>query len=362
MAKNAPMKMTRKPSASPKTPRFGFLRKKPTDAAKNPSARPQAVAGRNSATQTMAHPAGRWAFLTGLVVIALLAVWAFARSGTSEVAAQPVEQGMSTSQEQSGAFAANAVGAWLRATNQERTELDQYLPGANITADEAMTYRDLTVASLEESDNGVMTVIVSATVEEPAPEDEDAGTNGAASSEDEPKRDSEEEKETVWTPRWFQLGVTEQDGQLALTGAPAPVQAPAASSPGETAYTERVDNDDLNNSVDQFLNAYLADEGEVDRYTTPNSQIGSVTPAPYESVKVSGLQATEILGDSTPSDGTTAEVMATAALETESGTRGAQYVLTVNVREGRWEIEAIEPAPQMTTSSSTATPQPSATN
>src|SRR5699024_5414128 len=82
------------------------------------------------------------------------------------------------------------VGAWLRATNDDDSEIARYMQieRGDITAADATEYRELAVASSQTAENGVSTIIVSAEVLHILEAD---------------ASDDEDESQEIWQPAWY---------------------------------------------------------------------------------------------------------------------------------------------------------------
>src|SRR5699024_4760492 len=112
-----------------------------------------------------------------------------------------VQVGQTPQEQQSAEYARGFVGAWLRATKEDDSEIARYmqLERGDITAAEATEYRELAVASSQTAENGVSTIIVAAEV---------LHTIEAEASDD------EEEPQEIWQPAWYQVNVYQQDGNF----------------------------------------------------------------------------------------------------------------------------------------------------
>lgn len=315
-----------------------LTRKKKPSRLREKSAKPDAGStGTATAVQAKSLPMGRALFfiVVGFLVLgALCGILSLLRP--THVQAAPETTGPSVVEQQEQAFAANFVGAWLNATTKNTKDLDRYYEGAgrSITATAPVEYRDLAVASAQPNDQDSTTVIVSATVKQ-APE-----------GDGEDSKDSDDSA-TTWVPQYYQVAVAERNGAMSALSLPAPVQQPGIEKAPALAYGDRVNVEKVNDTVEQFLNAYAAGQGDVSRYVSPDSNITSITQSPFKKVTVSSITAETAPPSDPPNDGTKTPVMVTAEMETSTGKRSAQYVLTLEGRDGRWEIDSIDPAPQI---------------
>lgn len=294
--------------------------------------RAQTVSGQATGLQARVSGLGRALPLVLLALVVVLATAAFVRSGAPEIAAETQEPSISPQEQQAGAFALNAMGSWFTATKDQRAGLDAYLPETAVTADKSTEYRDLVVASIEETAPNTVNVVITAQVKETPAKDED-------------NKDDKKESEQ-WIPRWYQVSVTGINSQMTLTGPPAPIGAPAKTQGVTTVFSEPSKNAALDDMVGQFLNAYAADQGQVERYISPDSQITPITPAPYESLTVTTITHRGDIGEDMPQNGTETQIRVRAEAKEATGARGTQYLLTVKVRDGRWEVVSIDTAPK----------------
>ncbi|MFF1400704.1 conjugal transfer protein [Streptomyces sp. NPDC058287] len=145
--------------------------------------------------------------------------------------------------------------------------------------------------------------------------------------------------------RYFAVPVTASasGGAVAVTGTPALVAAPAVAKGAPSTFRVDVPDGPLTDTVRDFLTAYLAGSGEVDRYLAPRTSLSAVTPAVAEQVDVEVVTAREEAAAAVQvaADGTHVHVEAGASARTKSGTWPLSYELTLAARGGRWEIAAL---------------------
>ncbi|MEU0111932.1 conjugal transfer protein [Streptomyces sp. NPDC006251] len=149
---------------------------------------------------------------------------------------------------------------------------------------------------------------------------------------------------------------------------PAQVAAPEALRPGDLGYgTSRGSgaSDPATQTAAAFLNAFLAGDGELDRYTSPGVELQPVTPAPYAEVKITGVEdnSGDSAEQSVPADGAKRRLLVTVdATDSDGNTFPLTYALTLQARAGRWEISALDDAPALgpssTPSAVAGTPSP----
>lgn len=292
--------------------------------------RPRSTTGDGTVIQSGASAAGKWMVYGLIVLLGLGSLCGFLAFIRPAPAAQPVaDPGVSTQQQEAGALAQAYLSAWLTATSDDHAALEAYSPeaAAGLQGRDPISYRDLTVASVEDAPGDMTTVIVSASLE--TTEDDDG------------------EEVTSWTPYWYQVAVQADGDTLAPVGLPTPVSMPATGSSPDLGYPGRVVNRDLQATVDDFMTAYLTGQGDVTRVVSPESTITAITPAYWTRATVRTLASTEEISDSDPADGRTAELLVDVDLTRDETTKPAQYVLGMNVRDGRWEVQSLDSAPAL---------------
>ncbi|MGW0969881.1 conjugal transfer protein [Streptomyces sp. NPDC002516] len=146
--------------------------------------------------------------------------------------------------------------------------------------------------------------------------------------------------------RYFAVPVAadRSGASFAVTGAPGVVAGPGRASVSKSLYDVPVTKGDLSSAVGEFLAAYLTGAGEVDRYLAPRVTLSPVSPAPFTSVSVEQVLATDeaAAAEKGPSDGTTAHVLAQVEARDSGGRWPLAYELTLRARSGRWEVRALE--------------------
>jgi hypothetical protein len=151
-------------------------------------------------------------------------------------------------------------------------------------------------------------------------------------------------------PVAYIAGLEQQPATLRALTLPGPVSAPTPGSGPQLAYTDGLDpNGSIGSSVSAFLSAYLTGQGDVTRLLSPQAPtIEPVQPVAYTAVQLRKLTTADRAVDaSTPADDEQVQVLATAQLTgLDQQATSAQYALTLTARDGRWEISAVQTAPQ----------------
>lgn len=266
-------------------------------------------------------------------------------SASTATAAPTTAAGLTTTQQEAGSYALGYVGAWLGATQTDPGDLGDYV---DTTAIGSLTqtpwkYRDLIVASVTPvSSSSFVNVVVAASVQQ----NTKSSSGGEAS---------------VWPRRYFQVAVWLSPGTMRVVGLPAPIAGPVQGSSVNLTYQSQVTKTDpAGQTISAFLTAYLTG-ADVSVYTTPGVALAAVMPAPYVSVDTTMI-AVDKTPTNPPSNGSKLRALATATVTSSQGQElVATWALTLTARAGRWEVTAIDLAPQASPSQGTATPSPSPT-
>lgn len=230
---------------------------------------------------------------------------------------------VSTEEAIAGEYAGEVVVAWLTATRDDSTRLEALLPPSLVPRVGEIGYSTSapTVAAIEKAGD-TWSVTIGVTVSD---------ATGASAR------------------RYFQVPVAVVDQAVSVLALPTPVAGPAPGEAGKLEYPVSVSSTSpLMSAIADFLGAYLTGVGDVSRYVTPGSTITPVLPAPYSSVEISSVSANDRDVDLTsdPGDGATLRVLVTAAgLVSREQKVDVEFALTMTARDGRWEVESIDPAP-----------------
>lgn len=152
--------------------------------------------------------------------------------------------------------------------------------------------------------------------------------------------------------RFYAVGVSaDGDGDLLALGAPSVVEAPTAALAATPVIADlgpatSPDLIGLTRTLDGFFGAYLAGEGDVALFTSPDSLVGAVRPAPFAKAAVRQLGRSGVPG--IDDDGLQlARVQVDA--QTPSGRQLLEYSLVLAERDGRWEVSQVLHAPVVIT-------------
>ncbi|MET8102198.1 conjugal transfer protein [Streptomyces sp. NPDC005236] len=139
--------------------------------------------------------------------------------------------------------------------------------------------------------------------------------------------------------------VADRDGgSFTVAGSPCVVSGPVRADVPPSPYQLTVPDGDLVAAVGEFLSAYLAGAGEVDRYLAPGVALSPVAPVPYTRTTVQQVQAIEAVAAAgkVAADGTVVHILARVEARDEDGRWPLAYELTLAARSGRWEVAGLE--------------------
>ncbi len=162
--------------------------------------------------------------------------------------------------------------------------------------------------------------------------------------------DTDGEGRPVWVPvgtRFYSVGVAETESGWAITGLPSLLPAPVGATAPELLIDRRGGLDTapgLEDMLSRFLAAFLAGDGELTRYTSPASPIVAIQPP--LSVAAEIVEA----GKVETSDGVTQVAVVVLATDNAGRTQILEYALVVELRDGRWEVSRLLPAPPLASS------------
>lgn len=178
-------------------------------------------------------------------------------------------------------------------------------------------------------------------------------------------------------PGRFQVVVATTDGPLGTAYFAVPIRVdagvavalglPARTRPPSVADSDRarlptltaVSTDDpAFQTAAGYVTAYLTGSAELDRWTGPNAHLTAVLPRACNSVRVDNVQT---LSAAEEAPTTRVAVVATATCQvSQRPSSTSQYGLVLQVRDGRWEVAAEDPALLLDPTSSPSTTVPSA--
>jgi hypothetical protein len=127
---------------------------------------------------------------------------------------------------------------------------------------------------------------------------------------------------------------------------PAQVAAPQLASP-PLPYPETlpVSGTGLSETLTAFFTGMLTGTGNPERYLAPGTTVAFPAPPPYREVTLDELRAPADApvdrGSQTPADGTVVPLLATVGTGPDS--LPLVYPVTAGVRDGRWEVLALDP-------------------
>lgn len=243
-------------------------------------------------------------------------------------------------------FAELYVAAYVTAGRGEEAQLQPFFPGARdvsleVDPDVQQAER-LAAVRVKQVQEGYWSVTVAARVE--------------ATAKDKGAKANEDAAGGQPVLRYFQVPVASvAGGGFAAVSLPAEVSSRGGSASEEStpAYGPAVPGargDAAVAAVQEFLAAYLSGAGELDRYLSPRTRMQAVSPPPYEEVSV--RQLAEAGGDfqagAAAKDGARRKLLVDIdATDSLGHTRPLTYALTLQGRDGRWEVAALDAAPSL---------------
>lgn len=286
------------------------------------------------------------ALLFAAIACGPIALFAAAARPAPVVAAAPEAQaaGLSTQQQAAGGYAEGFVSSWLSATKDAPGDLATYVDLAALRqlSVTAWEYRDLSVLSITPVDGSdFVNVVVAANIKELSVTDFD------------------ETSTTSWPRRYFQVAIAVNGDTVRAVGLPAQISAPVQGKTTSLVYKQTIGSSDPSaETVSAFLGAYLAGSGDLSRYSAPDTSFVAISPAPYVMVDVEELRS-DLTPTESPSDGDTLKVLATVSLQSPLDQQvTSTYTLTLTARASRWEVSAIDLAPQAVSDKGSTTPTP----
>ncbi|MFB7763704.1 conjugal transfer protein [Streptomyces xiamenensis] len=175
-------------------------------------------------------------------------------------------------------------------------------------------------------------------------------TVGARVAEDVPAADGSGETSTHEQLRYFRVPVVAVEGGWEATAYPAEVVAPASTGLREADYEVLAlqAQDPAAVTLHDFFSAYLTGVGDVSRYLAPGEDAHAVWPAPYVEVEVASVAARSVDDGLHPAAGAEEQLLVEVQARSASGRAWPlSYAVVLAERDGRWEIGALEPAPQL---------------
>jgi hypothetical protein len=148
--------------------------------------------------------------------------------------------------------------------------------------------------------------------------------------------------------RFYGVGVAaDGDGALSVLGPPSVVEAPAAADVAAPLVADlrpatAPELAGLTRTLDGFFAAYLTGQGDVALFTSPDSVVGAVTPAPFAGAAVRQIGQAPVPGIDDPGF-QLARVQVEA--QTPSGRQWLEYSLVLAERDDRWEVSQVLHAP-----------------
>ncbi|QNE85127.1 hypothetical protein F0345_29060 (plasmid) [Streptomyces rutgersensis] len=257
-------------------------------------------------------------------------------------------------------FATLYASEYLLAGKGDEGRLAAYYPGAATLRLEGsrgrLTPSQLTVTRLRQTGPGIWSVTVAARLQPPSPPVENDDVKGKDSDSPGPDTGADAGPPQGESVRYFQVPVASAPRADGSTGyvamsLPAEVAGPGTVDSPHTVYGTPQpphDRDPRVKTIRSLLAAYLAGDGDLDRYLAPRTRLTRIAPAPYTAVDLTSLAA-DGPADATgvPPDGTVQRLLVSVRARAADGTTlPLTYALTLKTRAGRWEIASLDGAPE----------------
>lgn len=220
--------------------------------------------------------------------------------------------------DQSGpAYARAYLKAWLGASKDHHEDLDAYTDSLRFTSavlpQKPLTTNDIAVVASSPRPEGLQVVTLAAELGE---------AKGAQ--------------------RYFEVVLASPGGKLAAAALPREIPAPEHASTALPGYKVDATADErIRQSLNGFFAAYLAGDGDLQRFLKPGSALLPITPAPYTQAKVIEVSSSETVPE-TPTEGTSLQLLVRVQAIGANGYQlSTDYELTITARAGRWEISSM---------------------
>ncbi|MFN2504748.1 MAG: conjugal transfer protein [Acidimicrobiales bacterium] len=145
--------------------------------------------------------------------------------------------------------------------------------------------------------------------------------------------------------RAYQVGVARSATGYVATSLPAqvPMPAPAAVPKLAGQGLNSPAQDEPTVAATRFFAAFLAGDGELARYVSPDSEMRAITPPPYATIALRRVG----IEDHDGADGARLVRAEVAATDAAGRTQILGYSLELARREGRWEVRRLLSAPPL---------------
>lgn len=324
-------------------------RARPKKVKKAKKQREESVTGSDTILAETAVPVGKivaWTVVVLITVGALLGALAFAGGGLNGQREQIAEgEEPDPEEQQVGAYASQYLAAWLSSSREDSRPLAAFDREA-VEAESSETYRDLEIASVEDHNEGIFTVTLSASVQRALT----VSSTGDPVDESDLDEDDEDDLDTeeIWQSSWYEVTISRtSEGDLSPVGWPAPTSPPTTGVPQTPDYPEAVEDDDLTGQVEGFLQAWATGgENGIELYLHPSSDITRMEPAIYDAASVQEIRA-DVEPEENPGSGEELQIMVEATMTAEDSDRPTTYFLSLISRDDRWEVSEVGTAPLM---------------
>lgn len=243
-------------------------------------------------------------------------------------------------------MAETVVEAWLTATDDDQERLDALFvdsPSVDAAATEGLQVGAVRTVAGRRMADGYWSATVAAAVTEDVSGGEDP-IDGEGDDTDATEGEEAGPRETTW---YVQVGIVgDVRHGLAALAAPAVMPAPPeVTSPWEVvddaSSLPQEQEDAVVTTIEGFLGALLAGDGDPQRYAAPGLDLRAPDPAPFQAVSVEDIAVTEV-----PDQNGRIWAQAHVLAITPGGAEQVfTYDLTLDPRVDRWEVVSLSGAP-----------------
>lgn len=146
--------------------------------------------------------------------------------------------------------------------------------------------------------------------------------------------------------QYYRVGVSVLDGRLRALGLPAAVEPPGRGVDLVSAYSNSCAADTpLAQVAAGFVQAMLTGTGDIARYTTPDSGITALRPAPFSTVETTAVTSDD---SGCGSGASSARVLASVDPKADGAAAPTlSYPLDMVRVAGQWQVRALEAVPAL---------------
>ncbi len=245
-----------------------------------------------------------------------------------------------------GSFAENFVTTYLGATTGQQDRIGDFIGGAQQLAlpNSARPVSDPEIVFATRTDGTSAVEVWAVTISVRI--GKSGNVTGATSSSGSSSAGTTTTTAPADARQYFRLGVDVVGGRPRALAPPAQVQPPERGADLLLAYSATCQSDTpLAQVATGFMQAMLTGSGDIARYTTPDSGITALRPAPFSAVDSVSVGADD---SHCGASGDTAQVLVSVNPKGEAGSAPTlSYPLAMVRAAGSWQVRAIESVPAL---------------